>query len=266
VIDLFDDRDRIGGGAAPGSGMHEMRLPLCLSAVFHAGVTAVLAALVLAVPTRPQLPREPPAVQVSLVSEVPQPPAPPTAELPALPPAPAPEPPRAIAALPVERPVPPPAPVAEPRPLPPIPGPAAKPRPPPRPRPARVAPIPERPAPAEAPRAATAALPAPAPPPAPAAPIVSAAYRGMLGAWFERHKRYPESARERGEEGRAVLRFRVARDGRVLDYAIVQRTGHPDLDAALDEMMQGATLPPFPPDMTAAEIEVTLTIRFGLRR
>jgi len=111
------------------------------------------------------------------------------------------------------------------------------------------------------------ALPTPSPPPpAPTGPVVSAGYRAALSSWLESHKRYPESARERGEEGRAVLRFRVDRSGRVLGYAVVQSTGHPDLDAAIDQMMRGASLPPFPADMTASDVEVSVTIRFGLTR
>jgi outer membrane biosynthesis protein TonB len=52
----------------------------------------------------------------------------------------------------------------------------------------------------------TAAIPKPAaPPPTPTGPIVSAGYRAALSAWLESHKRYPDSARARGEEGRAVL-------------------------------------------------------------
>jgi TonB family protein len=100
---------------------------------------------------------------------------------------------------------------------------------------------------------------------APAAtPIVSAGYRAALSAWLESHKRYPESARSRGEEGRAVLRFRVDRMGRVLNYALVGSTGFSDLDASIDAMMRGATLPPFPADMTASDVEVSVTVRFDL--
>ncbi|MGC2415823.1 MAG: energy transducer TonB, partial [Stellaceae bacterium] len=101
---------------------------------------------------------------------------------------------------------------------------------------------------------------------APAAPVISAAYTRALSAWLESHKRYPDSARERGEEGRAVLRFRVDRSGRLLNYAVVQSTGHPDLDAALDQMMRGASLPPFPADMTAPDVEVTVPVNFALAR
>ncbi|MGH7048007.1 MAG: energy transducer TonB [Stellaceae bacterium] len=85
-----------------------------------------------------------------------------------------------------------------------------------------------------------------------------------LSEWLESHKRYPQTAREQGEEGRAVLRFVVERNGRVAQYAIIKSTGYPDLDAAVDHMMQGAVLPPFPPGMDEPSIEVSVAIRFSL--
>jgi protein TonB len=63
-----------------------------------------------------------------------------------------------------------------------------------------------------------------------------------------------------------VLRFRVDRYGRLLNYALAQSTGYPVLDAAIDAMMRGASLPPFPADMTASDVEVSVTVRFGLTR
>jgi TonB family protein len=82
-----------------------------------------------------------------------------------------------------------------------------------------------------------------------------------LGAWLERHKHYPEEARECGEEGRAVLKFTVDRSGRVLDFAVIRSSGYPDLDTALESMMRGASLPPFPADMRQSSIEVSVAIR-----
>jgi protein TonB len=87
-----------------------------------------------------------------------------------------------------------------------------------------------------------------------------------LSAWLDAHKRYPDGARQRGEEGRAVLRFAVDRSGRVVDYAVTTSSGHPDLDQAIEEMMRGATLPPFPANMSQPRIEVSVTIRFSLNR
>jgi TonB family protein len=99
----------------------------------------------------------------------------------------------------------------------------------------------------------------------PAAREVSAGYRALLGAWLESHKRYPEQARERGEQGRAVLQFTVDRSGRVLDFAVIRSSGYPDLDAAVESMMRGASLPPFPADMTQSSIKFSVAIRFSLR-
>jgi len=109
--------------------------------------------------------------------------------------------------------------------------------------------------------AAGAAMPASVP-----GPDHSANYSAMISAWFEAHKRYPDSARERGEEGGVKLRFRVDRFGRVLDYRLLEITGYADLDAGIDQMMRGAQLPPFPAGMTQSQIEVSVKLRFKLTR
>src|SRR5215472_6525521 len=62
------------------------------------------------------------------------------------------------------------------------------------------------------------------------------------------------------------LRLRVDRFGRVLDYTLLTSTGYADLDAGINQMMRGAQLPPFPAGMTASQIEVSVRIRFNLRR
>ena len=135
------------------------------------------------------------------------------------------------------------------------------------------APVPAQPRLAEAPPAApaapqyqgsqsaAAAMPARVPP-----PDLTGNYRALISAWFETHKHYPNSARQRGEEGSVGLSFRVDRFGRVLDYTLLTRTGYADLDAGIDQMMRGAQLPPFPAGMTASQIEVSVTIRFTLTR
>ena len=123
--------------------------------------------------------------------------------------------------------------------------------------------LPAAPAPSAPPQTAMAATPVPAPVPSPEA---SAGYRALLSAWLESHKRYPDAARQRGEEGRAVLRFSVDRSGRVLDFAVTSSSGYPDLDQSVEEMMRSATLPPFPAGMPQREMQVSVTIRFSLRR
>jgi protein TonB len=246
------------------------RLPLAASMAGHACLLVLLALLVGRVASPLPLP-PPKSIEILL---------PPPAPVAAAPP-PIPEPPPQAKVEPPPEPPPPPVVRAEPPPPPP-PRPKSKPvvvrRPPPlREPPPEPLPLPYRPplplaAPPPvqmAPPTQTAAIRPPLPPPpqpAPAGPVVSAGYRAALGAWLESHKHYPESARERGESGQAVLRFHVERSGRVLNYAVVKSTGYPDLDAAIERMMQGATLPAFPADMTATDIEVSVTVRFALAR
>ena len=203
----------------------------------------------------------PPSPEPPVVAAEPPPPEPPPPE----PPPPEPPPPQPEAPVATSEPPPPPPPQKHvvkkpPKPvtrhqeaaLPPQP---YVPTPPPQ--------IPAAPAPSAPPQTAMAATPMPAPVPSPEA---SAGYRALLSAWLESHKRYPDAARQRGEEGRAVLRFSVDRSGRVLDFAVTSSSGYPDLDQSVEEMMRGATLPPFPAGMPQREMQISVTIRFSLRR
>jgi periplasmic protein TonB len=248
------------------------RAPLAVSIIGHSGVLALLALFAAQLPPAPFPQPRKSGIEVMLVPQTH-----PQATVEAPPPAPEPPPVTATEPPPPEPP-PPPAPIPKPEPPPPPPKPVVhKPvmKSPPRPQPQPVREAPREPLPLAAPRVMPQSAPAqmalvpPAPMPAPAprpAPTVSAGYRAMLSAWLEAHKRYPESARARGEEGRAVLRFRVDRSGRVLNYALASGTGFADLDAAIDAMMRGATLPPFPADMTASDVDVSVTVRFSLTR
>lgn len=130
------------------------------------------------------------------------------------------------------------------------------------------APAPSRAAGAGAPRypvgaRTAAAVSAPASVPGPDA---AGRYVAMVRVWLERHKRYPDSARQHGEEGRVALRLRVDRFGDVLGYSVLASTGYGDLDAGVRDMMQGARLPPFPPGLTESEVDLTVTLRFSLTR
>ena len=235
-----------------------MRLTLPFSAAIHVALIALLFFVPLAASPPPPLDL---SNAVSVVFAPPPPPAPPLPLQPVVqppPPEPEPPPPPQI----VEQPPPPPAAVADTPPPPPKP-PEPKPIPKPRPRPVQEAqqPAPQLPLPLPSQAQQMASIPTPAP-----APTISPDYRTLLSGWLEAHKRYPEDARQRGEEGRAVLRFRVDRYGRVLDYQVVSSTGYGDLDQSVENMMRGATMPPFPPSMAEPEIEVSVTIRFGLAR
>lgn len=145
---------------------------------------------------------------------------------------------------------------------------ATEPKPPAKPKP-RSVPVPREPE--EPPQ--TGALPpqpnaVPAPEPAPAAPDpqLAASYRAELSAWFESHKRYPDSAREKSEQGTATVSFRVDPAGHVLQYGLLKGTGYADLDQSVVEMMSGAKLPAFPPGLNAPHLDVSVTLRFSMPR
>jgi protein TonB len=124
---------------------------------------------------------------------------------------------------------------------------------------------PTQPAPAAIAAPQTAYAPTTAPAPVPSAEV-SPGYTALVSAWLESHKRYPETARWRGEEGRAVLRFVIDRSGRVVEHTVVKSSGFTDLDAAIEEMIRGATLPPFPAGMTQPRQEFTVNIRYHFDR
>jgi protein TonB len=260
-----------------------IKLPLTLSLAGHAVCLALLALFLSGKPAALPEPIAKGGIEVVFAPA----PAKPEAAPPEVPPPPAetppppPEPPPEVTPPPPEPPVvaaepPPPAPeapVAASEPPSPVPQKHAV-KKPPKPAPRRqealqpteayIPSVPSQlPAPVAPPQTAMATTPVPAPVPSPEA---SAGYRALLSAWLESHKRYPDTARQRGEEGRAVLRFSVDRSGRVLDFAVISSSGYPDLDQSVEEMMRGATLPPFPAGISQPQMQVSVAIRFSLRR
>jgi len=87
-----------------------------------------------------------------------------------------------------------------------------------------------------------------------------------LGSWLATHKRYPERARLRGDEGTVGIRFTVDAAGRVLELTVVHSSGSTLLDDAAREMLAGQRVPPFPPSMTLAQTVVPVNIRFQLEQ
>ena len=50
----------------------------------------------------------------------------------------------------------------------------------------------------------------------------------------------------------------------MLDVQLVSRTGSTILDDAVEHLLQGARLPPFPPGMDQPRVTVTVQIRYSL--
>ncbi len=176
-----------------------------------------------AAPTPPPIapPVAPPPAPTVAPPTVPPPTVPPPA-LPAAapPPPPAPSP---VVALPLPpQPVPPPPPVRH------LPAPAVP--------PARPAPPAATAAPARAHMGRRSAGAPAQPVPAAAAPAIAAGSGGPSRAAAvvatDRPPVYPEMARERGEQGRVIVRVTVTADGTPLTVSVATSSGHAALDAA----------------------------------
>ncbi len=62
------------------------------------------------------------------------------------------------------------------------------------------------------------------------------------------------------------LGFHVAKDGRVLDVAVLRGSGYVALDGAAAGMLRGARLPAFPEEIMEPELMVTVIIDYSLDR
>ncbi len=89
-------------------------------------------------------------------------------------------------------------------------------------------------------------------------------YMEALGEYVETHKFYPEQAGRNGEQGTAVVRALIARDGTVKDVRLEQSSESRMLDVALISMFRSKHLPPFPEDMKEKEREFTISMTYEI--
>jgi periplasmic protein TonB len=94
----------------------------------------------------------------------------------------------------------------------------------------------------------------------------SPSYLSLLFSKLESNKVYPHTARIRKEQGTAVLRFTIDRNGHVLAYRLDKSSGHGDLDHEVEQMLaRSEPFPQMPPDMTQAQLELVVPVQFSLR-
>ncbi len=63
-----------------------------------------------------------------------------------------------------------------------------------------------------------------------------------------------------------LIRVSVARDGRVLEAALVRSSGSAALDEAAQATFRNARLPPFTADMAEAPTTLTIPMRYRLEQ
>ena len=89
-------------------------------------------------------------------------------------------------------------------------------------------------------------------------------WKTQLVAKLERSKRYPSEAR--GDQGIAQLAFSVDRQGGVHNARIVRSSGSSVLDHETLALVQRAQpLPPPPPEVSGAQIPISVPIRYNAR-
>jgi len=115
--------------------------------------------------------------------------------------------------------------------------------------------------------APVAAAPAPQAQPAPEArPNAMASFEALLAAHLDRYKRYPHASQVKGEQGEALLRFTMDRQGHVLAARLERGSGYAALDEEIMAMIRRAEpLPPLPPEVAGQRLELVVPIRFRLR-
>ncbi len=89
-------------------------------------------------------------------------------------------------------------------------------------------------------------------------------YEQILSLWIEQHKVYPVEARRHKQQGNALVRIRIDRNGNILRFRLEQATGHALIDNAIGQMIAAANPVPAVPENYPAgrEIEFLVPVSF----
>ncbi len=90
-------------------------------------------------------------------------------------------------------------------------------------------------------------------------------YLGALATAIAHNRHYPRLSRRRGEEGRVVVGFHIAADGRLEAVRVLESSGRPRLDrAAVQTVQRTSPFRPPPSSLTPDEREIRLPVVFRL--
>jgi TonB family protein len=88
-------------------------------------------------------------------------------------------------------------------------------------------------------------------------------YRFIVGGMLERAKHYPETARQRGAKGIAIIGFVLDESGRITSVSLLRSSGEADLDAESVALVNRAA--PFPPPPRGAQDSFAIEVSFGMK-
>lgn len=90
-------------------------------------------------------------------------------------------------------------------------------------------------------------------------------YFEMLYLRINSLKKYPESAKSRGIEGRVKIQFELSKDGTLSDIKIIKSSHHKDLDeAALEAIKKASPFPSPPAYIIKTPVRLNVEILFEL--
>jgi protein TonB len=90
------------------------------------------------------------------------------------------------------------------------------------------------------------------------AAVAASKYRDVVYAELNRHKRYPEAARQARITGAVLAAFTIGTNGQVSAITITRSSGHASLDGAVRQLLGALALPPPP----AGPIRVAVPVEF----
>ena len=90
-------------------------------------------------------------------------------------------------------------------------------------------------------------------------------YLGKLQYLVVSAKKYPESARKQGQEGKVTVRFTVMKNGNVKNIQLVSKTNYRDLDReAIQAVKRAAPFSSFPDEIGKPFLNIVLPFKFQL--
>jgi protein TonB len=90
-------------------------------------------------------------------------------------------------------------------------------------------------------------------------------YLLRLQVWIARRERYPAEARDKHQEGKGIVGFTIARDGKVTRVWIDQSTGSSLLDqASIATIRDASPVPPLPHDIAGNSVDFYLPVNYTL--
>ena len=91
-------------------------------------------------------------------------------------------------------------------------------------------------------------------------------YTNSIQLKIARAKTYPALARERNQQGKALLSFKLNKEGEILELLVENSSGHEILDeAAIKAIKEAAPFPNIPESLNKNFASLKITISFVLR-